>query len=115
MTVDPDPQAEVVEPVEEIEEEVVEEEEVEKEPVELPPLKGRRKVARKTGAIYTLNTKTGELIAHKSKVVEYNRDTDIVFIYYWGDKTFRIRFVRIPPKMDKNQALRMVLRALKLA
>jgi hypothetical protein len=113
-----DPKEEVVEPVEEEveEEEVVEEEEevVEEEPVELPPLRGRRKIARKTGAIYVLNVKTGELTISKSRVVEYNRDTDLVFIYYWGDKTFRLRFIRLPKGVDKNQALRMVLRALKL-
>jgi hypothetical protein len=109
---------EVVEAQEELEEEeeiVEEEEEVEEEPVELPPLRGRRKIARRTGVIYVLNTKTGELIASKSRVVEYNRDTDMVFIYYWGDKTFRLRFIRLPKGVDKNQALRMVLKALKIA
>jgi hypothetical protein len=103
---------EVVEAQEEIEEE---EEEEEEESVELPPLKGRRKIARRTGAIYVLNTKTGELQLAKSRVVEYNRDTDMIFIYYWGDKTFRIRLIKIPKGITKDQALRMVLRALKLA
>jgi hypothetical protein len=104
-----------VDPVEVQEEEVepVEDEEVEEEPDEIPPLRGRRKINRKTGNIYVLNTKTGELQL-KSRIVEYNRDTDMIFIYYWGDKTFRLRIVRIPPKMDKNQALRMALRALGL-
>ena len=109
MAVDP---VEVEEPVEEeVEEE--QEEVVEEEPIELPPLKGRRKINRKTGNIYVLNTKTGELQL-KSRIVEYNRDIDMIFIHYWGDKTFRLRFVRIPSKMDKNQALRMALRALGL-
>jgi hypothetical protein len=110
-----DPSEEVIEAQEEVEEEEEVVEEEEEEPVELAPLRGRRKIARRTGSIYVLNVKTGELQLAKSRVVEYTRETDIVFLYYWGDKTFRIRLVRIPPKMDKNQALRMVLKALKIA
>ena len=103
--------------VEELVEEEVEEEQedvVEEEPIELPPLKGRRKINRRTGNIYVLNTKTGELQLAKSRVVEYNRDTDMIFIQYWGDKTFRLRFVRIPKGIAKEQALKMALRALGL-
>jgi hypothetical protein len=107
---------EVLEPVEEeeVEEEVVEEE-VEEEPIELPPLKGRRKISRRTGIIYLLNTKTGELQLAKSRIVEYNRDTDMIFIYYFGDKTFRIRLIKLPKGITKEHALRMVLKALKIA
>jgi hypothetical protein len=111
-----------VDPEVDIQEELVEEEEVEEgeeegeeEEAQLPPLRGRRKIARRTGVIYTLNVKTGELMTSKSRIVEYNRDTDIVFLYYWGDKTFRLRFIRLPKGVDKNQALRMVLKALKIA